>query len=82
MRRTPMSYRELERILLGVGFTQSRVAGSHRLFSRPERGITIVLPISARRYLSYRHVAAVRRTIVESGIMSSEEFERALEAGK
>jgi hypothetical protein len=32
--------------------------------------------------LSGRHVAAVRRAIVEGGIMSAEEFERALEAGK
>lgn len=82
MSKKTISYRRLERILLGMGLLKKEVHGSHRLFSYPNSDIRIVLPIVPRMQVSNSQIAAVRRTIIENGIMTLEEFEKLLEGKK
>ena len=82
MSKKTISYRGLERILLDMGFLKKELRGSHRLFSYPNSDIRIVLPIVPRMQVPNSQIAAVRRTIIENGIMTLEEFEKLLEGKK
>lgn len=81
MSRETISYRELRRILLGRGFIE-KMTVHHHLFTYPESDVMIVLPVLPRREVSKAHMALIRRTIVQSGIMTLEEFEELIEGKK
>jgi len=82
MSRKTISYATLKQVLLDIGFVEKRTSGSHQIFAYPQTDIVIVLPISPGRQVSKSHMAAVRRTIIENGVMTLEEFEELVEGTK
>lgn len=82
MSKRTISYRKLKRILLDIGFVEKRTSGKHHWFAHPETHTMIVLPRFPGMQVSMSHIAAVRRTIIENGIMTLEEFEKSLEGKK
>jgi len=69
---------EVEKILLRMGFEKRETRGSHRLFCHPDSKATVVLP-SRSGHIRMAHLSAIRRIVIEQGILSKEKFEQLLE---
>jgi predicted RNA binding protein YcfA (HicA-like mRNA interferase family) len=66
---------ELEDMLLKVGFTRLPTAGSHHVFQYPSSGVLIVLPgYEKKAYVDVVHLVAVRRILVENGLIDKTAF--------
>lgn len=71
-----ITYSKLAKLLHKLGFEMRSVKGSHRVFRNPKRGSVIVLYYrSAREPVRHIHIAAVKRILSETGILSKEKFE-------
>ncbi|HVX85031.1 MAG TPA: hypothetical protein VH253_09465 [Phycisphaerae bacterium] len=77
MTRRKITYGELEDLLMAEGFSKTVVPRSHVAFDRKEAGASLLLPIHKRGdEAPPRHVAMVRGTLVDFGVMKKQDFER------
>ncbi len=67
---------DLERLLLRLGFVAVESAGSHRGYRHQSSGTVIVLPPSRANGTANRaHLVAIRRTLVERGVITESSFD-------
>jgi predicted RNA binding protein YcfA (HicA-like mRNA interferase family) len=67
-----ITFTELEELLLKLGFTSFPTAGSHYVFQYPSSGALIVLPgYEEKAYVDAVHLVAVRRILVENGLIDN-----------
>ena len=70
---------DLDRLLLYLGFERDIVTGSHRVYRHTSSETTVVLPGRGTNGLTSRdHVVAVRRLLVEKGLVSQSSFDALL----
>ena len=70
-----ITYSQLGSILQDVGFTRSVIPGSHVLFTYPESGVIVMLPITrGRAKARMAHVMATRFALDANGIVSEERW--------
>ncbi|KOP27445.1 hypothetical protein AMR41_05480 [Hapalosiphon sp. MRB220] len=75
-----ITFTELEELLLKLGFTSLSTAGSHHVFRYPSSGALVVLPgYEKKAYIDTVHLVAVRRILVENGLIDKNAFGSFLE---
>jgi predicted RNA binding protein YcfA (HicA-like mRNA interferase family) len=73
-------FSELEKLLLKVGFTTVPTAGSHKVFKYPSSGALVILPgYEKKAYVHSIHLVAVRRILMENGLIDRSAFDSFLE---
>lgn len=74
-----ITFGALEKILLDAGFTYKRKPGSHVFFRHPDFDATLVLPtIRRNERVSPAHMAAVRKTLIDKGVLDETQFDKLL----
>ncbi len=71
-----LTFSKLKKLLINLGFSEITIRkGSHIVFKNPSHDSIIVLPhFSPQRLVSSRHIAAIRRIIVENNILDNNKF--------
>lgn len=78
MKRSTITYKQLEDVLLSLGYVPTTKSG-HRLFLHPKTELFIILPsMRASDAVTPVHVLSVRNTLVNSGVLSAEEADSIL----
>ncbi len=78
--RKEVTFRDLERVLLTVGFVITHGPGPHKLYTHPSFDAKIVLPPhQAKETVRLANLVAVRRTLSENGVLDPDSFDRLLE---
>jgi predicted RNA binding protein YcfA (HicA-like mRNA interferase family) len=73
MPKEQFTVRNLERVLLKLGFHDASVRGSHRAYRHPSSGAVVVLPWQHKsEILRPVHLVSVRKTLSEMGILDSD----------
>ncbi|MBD6618951.1 type II toxin-antitoxin system HicA family toxin [Komarekiella sp. 'clone 1'] len=73
-------FTELEQLLLKLGFTTLPTAGSHHVFQYPSSGVLVILPgYDKKAYVDTVHMVAVRRILIENGLINNSAFDNLLE---
>jgi predicted RNA binding protein YcfA (HicA-like mRNA interferase family) len=73
-------FSELEKLLLKVGFTTVPTAGSHKVFKYPSPGALVILPADEKKACVHSlHLVAVRRILMENGLIDRSAFVSFLE---
>ncbi|MDM8563186.1 type II toxin-antitoxin system HicA family toxin [Candidatus Marithioploca araucensis] len=71
-----MNFFQVKKLLINLGFSEITIRkGSHIVFKNPSHDSIIVLPpFSPQRFVSSRHIAAIRIIIVENNILDNNKF--------
>lgn len=77
MMRNAISFASMEQLLRQLNFAEVHTSGTHRLYKSSVEDVTLVLPET--KSLSSTHVAAIRKTLVEKGIIEPATFDGLLE---
>ncbi len=79
MRNKTIKQKKLVSILEDLGFNKVRTKGSHMIFSNSKYNATVVMRSFKRNEpISEMHLASVRKTIIEKGIVTQEEWNELL----
>jgi predicted RNA binding protein YcfA (HicA-like mRNA interferase family) len=79
MNRT-ITYGQLEKFLLGLGFKRLRAPGSHVYFDHaPSKAAVVVKDYASHEELPAYKLSAARETLHYFGLLDREEFDAALE---
>jgi predicted RNA binding protein YcfA (HicA-like mRNA interferase family) len=71
-----ITYRQLENILLQMGFSKYHTRGKHLVYLHRDIGARIVLPPPRLKAVPTIYIRAIGKTIDDYGLMTSEEFFR------
>jgi hypothetical protein len=70
----------LEQLLLDIGFVSLSTAGYQKVFEYPLLKTLVVLPdYEKQQYVNAIHLVAVRRILLENGLMDASVFDHLLE---
>ncbi len=73
-------FTELEQLLLKLGFTSLPTTGSYYVFQYLASEALIILPgYEQKAYVDATHLVAVRRILIEHGLMDESAFDSFLE---
>jgi hypothetical protein len=73
-------YSELEKWLLDLGFSTLPTSGEQKVFQHSLTKALIVLPnYDAKAFVHVVHLAAVRRILIENGLVNENDFSEFLE---
>ena len=76
MSRPKVTFAELRRMMLDLGFTETVVPKSHVFFAHPRSGAEIALPIyRPNRFVLPHHLISVRITLDATGLMDRADFD-------
>ena len=74
-----ITFAQLVRTLESTGFVVGKSTGSHEVFEYPSTRTVVVLPAhDPNNEVTRSHLAAVRRTLEESGIVDQDSFDELL----
>ncbi|NER37950.1 MAG: type II toxin-antitoxin system HicA family toxin [Oscillatoria sp. SIO1A7] len=72
-----ISFARLEELLTKVGFQTLPTAGKHQVFKEPVSEAMVVLPAYPKQaQVRPIHLVAVRRTLVENGLIDEDVFDK------
>jgi predicted RNA binding protein YcfA (HicA-like mRNA interferase family) len=71
MRGAPLSFRELEQLLISLGFSLERVAGSHHIYVHPDANRPISIQPDGKEAKRYQ-LRQLRDMIVEFNLLDPE----------
>lgn len=75
-----MTFADLERLLLKLGFIACQTVGNHQVFQHPASNTLIVLPrYEPQEFLRPVHLVSVRKILTENGLMTIAAFDGFLE---
>ncbi len=75
-----IKFAELEQLLYRIGFVTVPTTGSHKIYQYPSTDTLVVLPgYEQQTYVRTVHLVAVRRILVENGLMDGDMFNSFLE---
>jgi len=68
-----LTFSKLKKLLINLGFSEITIRkGSHIVFKNPSYDSIIVLPaFSPQRLVSSRHIAAIKRILIENNILDN-----------
>jgi predicted RNA binding protein YcfA (HicA-like mRNA interferase family) len=76
MSRPRVTFAELRRMLLDMGFTETVVPGSHVFFAHQPSGAEVALPIyRSNRMVLPHHLITVRIMLDAKGLMDRDDFD-------
>lgn len=76
MSKRAISFADLRRLLLGLGFTHVTVPKSHEAFLRADSETEIFLPLyRSDKRVAPHHLVAVRAMLDAKGVLDGEEFD-------
>ena len=76
MSKPRVTFAELRRLLLDMGFTEAVTPGSHVFFAHQPSGAEVALPIyRANRLVLPHHLITVRMMLDAKGLMDRDDFE-------
>ena len=71
-----VTFAELEKLLLELGFVPQTVQGAHQVFQYPALGILVILPgYKSQDWVHPAHLVSVRRVLAENDLMSTTDFD-------
>jgi hypothetical protein len=75
-----ITFDDLERLLAKLGFTPCEATASQRVFEYPPLSTLVVLPsYKAQELIRPIHLVAVRRTLIDNGLITAAAFDGFLE---
>ncbi len=67
---------DLEELLLKIGFAKVSTTGSQQVYQYPSSGTLIILPpYEQQAHIQPVHLVAVRRVLVENGLITTNTFD-------
>ncbi len=76
-----ITFAQLRRLLLEIGFTETVAPKSHVFFAHQPSGAEFALPVyRANRIVLPHHLAMIRTTLDATGLMEGDEFDEVLAA--
>ncbi len=76
MSRPPITFADLRRLLLGLGFTHVTVPKSHEAFLHADSGTEFFLPLyRPNQRVAPRHLVPVRAMLDAKGVLDADEFD-------
>jgi predicted RNA binding protein YcfA (HicA-like mRNA interferase family) len=73
--RIKITYNELTKKLLNIGYTKKRITGSHLVFTNENFNSSIVFPVFKRNKLAEQYfIMTVKKNVIEKGILTEEQF--------
>ncbi len=79
MTHKTLTQADLERALTAVGFVAGQTRGQHKVYRHQPTDTVVVLPLNLTGTpLNPLHLVAVRRTLLERGVIDGEAFDRLL----
>jgi predicted RNA binding protein YcfA (HicA-like mRNA interferase family) len=73
--RLKITYGDLIKKLIKVGFEEKRMKGSHLILYNEKFNSTIVLPLFKRNKIAEQYIImTVRKNLVEKGVLNKEQF--------
>ena len=77
MKRRPVTFVDLDRLLVGLGFEARRPAHTHVVYTLPKSDVVVLLPPwSPGDNATPFHVASVRGTLIDFGLLDDDDFEQ------
>ena len=74
-------FRDLEQLLLGMGFHSFLTPQGYRAITHDSSDTIFLMPnYAAEEPLAWQHLATVRRMLDERGLMTGDEFDRFVDA--
>jgi predicted RNA binding protein YcfA (HicA-like mRNA interferase family) len=71
-----VTFAELEKLLIELGFVPQSVQGAHRVFQNPALGTLVVLPgYKSQDWVHPVHLISVRKTLAENDLMNVSTFD-------
>ncbi|MDD1416104.1 type II toxin-antitoxin system HicA family toxin [Dolichospermum sp. ST_con] len=71
-----IQFTDLEQLLFKIGFTKVPTTGSQQVYQYPLSGTLVILPAYEQQaYLQPVHLVAVRRILVENGLINTNTFD-------
>lgn len=78
--RTKITYGELIKRLVDLGFVEKRLKGSHTILFNEEYNSTIVLPSYRKSKIAELYlILSIKKNIIGKGILNQEEFQNFIE---
>jgi hypothetical protein len=77
--RKEVTFAELERALIKVGFTQSYPASPQKVYQHPSDALVVLPTYHANEPVRPIHMAAVRKTLSEKGLLDPSSFNKFFE---
>ncbi|BAZ00645.1 hypothetical protein NIES37_46400 [Tolypothrix tenuis PCC 7101] len=75
-----IQFNELEKLLLNIGFAKVPTTGNQQVYQSSPSGALIILPAYEQQdYVQSVHLVAVRRVLLENGLINTNTFNRFLE---
>ncbi len=76
-----ITYDDLERLLLGIGFVRGQTEGNHKVYQhKPSDTLILLPPTQPKEIVDALHLAGVRRMVVNGGVIDDDDsFNRLLE---
>ncbi|MBE9256016.1 MULTISPECIES: type II toxin-antitoxin system HicA family toxin [Aphanizomenonaceae] len=67
-----IQFTDLEQLLFKIGFTKVPTTGSQQIYQYPLSGTLVILPAYEQKaYIQPVHLVAVRRILVENGLINT-----------
>ncbi|OUL19572.1 hypothetical protein BV378_32665 [Nostoc sp. RF31YmG] len=71
-----IQFTDLEQLFLKIGFTKVPIARSQQIYQSSSSGALIILPAyEQQEYIQSVHLVAVRRVLLENGLINSNTFD-------
>jgi len=71
---------DLEQLLFKIGFAKVSTTGSQQVYQYPLSGTLVILPAYEQQaYVQLVHLVAVRRVLIENGLINTNTFHSFLE---
>jgi predicted RNA binding protein YcfA (HicA-like mRNA interferase family) len=71
-----ITFAELEKLLLELGFIPSPAQGTHQVFKHLNSGTLVILPgYNKQDIVNPAHLVSTRRVLVENSLMNEEAFD-------
>jgi predicted RNA binding protein YcfA (HicA-like mRNA interferase family) len=78
-----VTFADLEKLLLELGFVRQAVQGSHQVFQYQGQDVLVVLPgYEIQDWVLPTHLVSVRRILAENDLMSLSKFESWIASAK
>lgn len=78
-----ITFAELEKILLELGFIPSPAQGTHQVFKHLNSGTLVILPgYNKQDIVNPAHLVSTRRVLAENGLMNGDVFDGLCNAAK
>jgi predicted RNA binding protein YcfA (HicA-like mRNA interferase family) len=78
-----VTFAELEKLLIELGFVPQSVQGAHRVFQNPALSTLVVLPgYKSQDWVHPAHLVSIKKVLTENDLMSAGTFDTLTSSAK